>query len=77
MDQKEMDKILSRHEEWRRSGADGKRAVLIDTDLRGLDLRAADLRNADLRHVEAWRANLKGSRIDPGELHKLHGCEAP
>ena len=49
MDQKEIDKILGRHQEWLRPGAGGERAVLIDADLRGLDLRAADLRNADLR----------------------------
>ena len=72
MDQKEIDKILRRHEEWLRSNADGERTVLIDADLRGLELR-----DADLRHVEAWRANFKGDRIDPGELHALLGCEMP
>ena len=75
-----------------RSGEAGERAVLIDANLRGLDLRAVDLRGAilsdadlssanlsgaDWRHVEAWRANFKGSRNDAGELHTLLGCETP
>jgi hypothetical protein len=39
MDQKDIDKILRRHEEWLRSNADGERTVLIDADWRGLELR--------------------------------------
>jgi uncharacterized protein YjbI with pentapeptide repeats len=72
MTQKEMEMVLRGHEDWLRTGSGGERAVLIDADLRGLDLRGADL-----RHVEAWRANFKGSRIDPAELHTLLGCEIP
>jgi uncharacterized protein YjbI with pentapeptide repeats len=58
-------------------GASLQSALLHEADLSEADLRRTNLSGADLRHVEAWRANFKGSRIDPGELHALIGCEMP
>ncbi|MFB9354426.1 pentapeptide repeat-containing protein [Sneathiella chinensis] len=52
-------------------------AVLVNADLSDADLRGADLSGADLSFADCWRANFKGSRIDPAALHRALQCETP
>ena len=61
MDAKELKEILDAHKLWL-EGKGGKRANLLDFDLRGAYLRNANLRNADLRGADLSDADL--SRAD-------------
>ena len=59
MTEKELKKILHRHQLWLEGKEGGEQANLRWADLRGADLREADLCEANLR-----RANLCGANLD-------------
>lgn len=69
MTEKELKKILHRHQLWLEGKEGGEQANLRWADLRGADLCEADLcganlREVDLRGANLHRANLCGANLD-------------
>ena len=58
INQEELNEILQKHEMWLKNEKSGKRADLIDVDLRGVNLSYANLSGADLRNANLGGADL-------------------
>ena len=61
MTNKELKKIIEKHEKWLKDQDGGERAVLRGADLRGADLCGAYLSGADLRGADLCGADLRGA----------------
>ena len=88
----ELNYILENHKSWFKSGGEyGRRAVLIEADLRGAylrganligaylngaDLRGADLSEASLRGADLSEANLIGANLSESDLSGAYLSEA-
>ena len=75
MNQIDLDKILKDHELWLASQG-GKRANLIEADLRGANLRGADLRGANLTEADLRGADLTGANLSDANLRGAYLTEA-
>src|SRR3546814_13038565 len=60
--------LLDAHTRFQAGRADGRRAVLLRCDLRGLDLRGIDLSGADLVHCDFEGSNLTRPRFEGSTL---------
>lgn len=60
--------VLRLHELHLAGDPDGRRAVLIDTDLHNTDLAGADLRTARLRRADLRNARLRGADLRGADL---------
>lgn len=68
MNQEELDKILELHKRWLNDESDGKRAELINQDLRGSNLSYSNLRGSDLSGSNLSYSNLSYSNLSYSDL---------
>ena len=68
MKRKELDNILTLHQQWWRGEEGGRCANLRSADLRRANLRHADLRSADLRHADLCYADLRFANLESADL---------
>src|SRR3546814_11174240 len=64
----QLEPLLDAHARFQAGRADGRRAVLLRCDLRGLDLRGIDLSGADLVDCDFEGSNLTGARFEGATL---------
>src|SRR3546814_5566568 len=66
----ELDPMLAAHARFLAGRIDGRRAVLLRCDLRGLDLRGIDLSGADLVGCDFEGSNLTGACFEGATLDR-------
>ena len=81
MTEKELKKILHRHQLWLEGKEGGEQANLqgadlCRADLCGANLREANLRGANLRGADLHRANLCGANLHRANLREADLCRA-
>ena len=81
MTEKELKKILHRHQLWLEGKEGGEQANLRGANLQGAnlhraDLREVDLQGADLRGADLCRADLCGANLCGANLHRANLCGA-
>ena len=75
MEENQLKNVLELHRKWINKEPGGKRANLLEADLRGADLREANLWRAnlweaDLREANLWRANLWEADLREADLRE-------
>ena len=68
----ELQQILDLHQEYLRDPSAGKRAYLVDADLREAYLERADLRDANLGGANLRRANLREANLRRANLRRAN-----
>ena len=76
MTEKELKKILHRHQLWLEGKEGGEQANLRWADLRGADLRGADLCEADLCGANLREVDLRGANLRWADLCRADLCGA-
>jgi hypothetical protein len=66
---KELDKILEKHEKWLSNEEGGERANLSCINLQEVDLRCVDLQGANLQGANLISADLYGADLSSANLH--------
>lgn len=68
MNDKEVNKLLGKHQKWLRGKEGGSRADLHRVDLQWTDFRHADLRESDLHGANCYEADFYGANLSEANL---------